>query len=461
MNDYCFALQSYPKCNYERLRDFLVLPCKRKLQYITSSIDKDQVMRETFDKVQTLQQKNVFLLVDEVQIRPTVSISGGLLSGMAENNRDCKATSILITSTGTYWCSQSNTGRKMQAPTYHVLWVVLLLTVSLVAISDSANSLRSMIDNPPSHNIIPLSNIVDNLPVGKPPGLEDDIPGPALTPDELAFQLPPLDYAGEDEVSDPLEDPGVFQGDIWFKDEDERRLMTKAYSSGSPRNAVLHQDRLWPFKEIPYVISSTFSKQQRHLISAAIKEIENNSCIKFVPREMQEDYIHLYKGDGCSSQVGRIQKDQAVSLADACIKFGVIIHELMHAVGFWHEQSRFDRDNYITINWHNIKSGMEHNFKKYEWNFISNLSMPYDLDSIMHYGHYSFSMDHKRGIKTIEPNDGKSKIGQRRGLSKVDIAKLNKLYNCNQAQQTKVTTPPPDAAAGNSALGEFIIIEFV
>ncbi|KAF2346042.1 hypothetical protein FHG87_023202 [Trinorchestia longiramus] len=95
MNDYCFAVQSYPKCNYEQLRDFLVLPCKRKLQYITLSIDKDQVLREIFDKVQTLQQKNVFLLVDEVQIRPTVSFSSELLSGMAENNRDCKATSIL------------------------------------------------------------------------------------------------------------------------------------------------------------------------------------------------------------------------------------------------------------------------------------------------------------------------------------------------------------------------------
>ncbi|KAF2344397.1 hypothetical protein FHG87_024847 [Trinorchestia longiramus] len=95
MNDYCFAVQSYPKCNYEQLRDFLVLPCKRKLQYITLSIDRDQVLRETFDKVQTLLQKNVFLLVDEVQIRPTVSFSSELLSGMAENNRDCKATSIL------------------------------------------------------------------------------------------------------------------------------------------------------------------------------------------------------------------------------------------------------------------------------------------------------------------------------------------------------------------------------
>ncbi|KAF2352767.1 hypothetical protein FHG87_016477 [Trinorchestia longiramus] len=63
MNDYCFALQSYPKCNYEQLRDFLVLPCKRKLQCITSFIDKDQVLRETFDKVQALQQKKVFLSI--------------------------------------------------------------------------------------------------------------------------------------------------------------------------------------------------------------------------------------------------------------------------------------------------------------------------------------------------------------------------------------------------------------
>ncbi|KAF2365967.1 hypothetical protein FHG87_003275 [Trinorchestia longiramus] len=47
MNDYCFALQSYPKCNYEQLRNFLVLPCKCKLLYITSSIDKNQVLMET------------------------------------------------------------------------------------------------------------------------------------------------------------------------------------------------------------------------------------------------------------------------------------------------------------------------------------------------------------------------------------------------------------------------------
>ncbi|KAF2347065.1 hypothetical protein FHG87_022179 [Trinorchestia longiramus] len=120
MNDYCFALQSYAKCNYEQLRDFLVLPCKRTLQYITSSMDKDQVLRETFDKVQTLQQKNVFLFVDEVQIRPAVSISGGLLSGMAEN---MSILSILTTTLTLFAVNPSNllstpqrkTSRRMQS----------------------------------------------------------------------------------------------------------------------------------------------------------------------------------------------------------------------------------------------------------------------------------------------------------------------------------------------------------
>lgn len=95
MKEYCFALECYPQCSYEQLRDFLVLPSKRKLQTIVSSVDKNEVLRETFDKLEKPQQRNVFLLVDEVQIRPTVAFSGGVLSGMAKNNQDCKATHML------------------------------------------------------------------------------------------------------------------------------------------------------------------------------------------------------------------------------------------------------------------------------------------------------------------------------------------------------------------------------
>ncbi|XP_070196711.1 uncharacterized protein [Littorina saxatilis] len=97
MNDFCFAIESFPQCSYEQLREYLVLPSKRKLQSIVASVDQDEVLRKTFEKVHSHkpQQRNVFLLVDEVKIRPTVAFSGGVLSGMAKNNPECRATAML------------------------------------------------------------------------------------------------------------------------------------------------------------------------------------------------------------------------------------------------------------------------------------------------------------------------------------------------------------------------------
>ena len=93
--DYCFAIESYPHCNYEQLRDFLVLPSKRKLQSIVSSVNIDQILKKTLQKVKNDQQRNAFLIVDEVKIRPTVAFSGGVLNGVAKNDPDSKATAML------------------------------------------------------------------------------------------------------------------------------------------------------------------------------------------------------------------------------------------------------------------------------------------------------------------------------------------------------------------------------
>ena len=88
VSDYCFALESFPNCNYSQLRELLVLPSKRKLQIVMSATGVDDVLDKVFKKIECDQQKYCFLLVDEVKIRPTVAYSGGILSGMARNNPD-------------------------------------------------------------------------------------------------------------------------------------------------------------------------------------------------------------------------------------------------------------------------------------------------------------------------------------------------------------------------------------
>ena len=81
--------------------------------------------------------------------------------------------------------------------------------------------------------------------------------------------------------------------------------------------------------------------------------------------------------------VGRTGRQQDLSLGNGCVYTGTIIHEFLHAIGFYHEQSRPDRDSFIRINWGNIQSGREHNFNK-QTN-INSLGVKYDAKSVMHY----------------------------------------------------------------------------
>jgi len=90
----------------------------------------------------------------------------------------------------------------------------------------------------------------------------------------------------------------------------------------------------------------------------AMAEIKGRTCIDFKQRESESDYVKILAGDGCSSYVGRLGGSQELSLANACEPVGVIIHELIHAIGFHHEHTREDRDSYIQIKWENVLPGM-------------------------------------------------------------------------------------------------------
>jgi len=198
------------------------------------------------------------------------------------------------------------------------------------------------------------------------------------------------------------------------------------------KNAVLYQsERVWPDGIIPYVVSQQFSKRQRKMINKAMKQYRSRTCIKFIPRASDHsNYINItMTGSGCFSYVGRNGGGQLVSLDDYCFRrIGTIVHELMHVAGFYHEQSRTDRDDYVTIIWDNIQPDFTTNFLKFV--DVQNLG-PYDYGSVMHYPSNAFSRN--RALATIIPILEDVKIGQRQGFSEIDVLKLNELYGCHQA----------------------------
>uniref|UniRef100_A0AAF5D0F4 Metalloendopeptidase n=1 Tax=Strongyloides stercoralis TaxID=6248 RepID=A0AAF5D0F4_STRER len=202
-------------------------------------------------------------------------------------------------------------------------------------------------------------------------------------------------------------------------------------SNGLARNAIKQKYRRWPNGEIPYTLSSKYGSYAKSIIAKAMDEYHRKTCIRFVPRNSIKhvDYIYIHPDDGCYSLVGRVGGRQPLSLDSGCIQTGTIVHELMHTVGFFHEQSRNDRDKYIKIIWQNVMNGADDQFEKYGINVIDNLNEPYDYNSIMHYGPYAFSANGKRTISPYHANS--ERMGQRIEFSSIDLRKINKLYECN------------------------------
>ncbi|WP_158999468.1 M12 family metallopeptidase [Pigmentibacter ruber] len=188
-------------------------------------------------------------------------------------------------------------------------------------------------------------------------------------------------------------------------------------------SAPVEEKFFWPDGKIYYIIDTkSYKNTDITLIKEAMIKIMDVSNVKFIEIKIedltkQKNYILITDGDSCHSEIGMIGGMQKLLLHNMqCMRLGTIIHELMHSIGFYHEQSRFDRDQYIIINWDNILDKRKYNFEK-KGEFTTRFGK-YDYDSIMHYGAYAFS---KNGDCTISTIDSQSNIGQRSQLSKTDI----------------------------------------
>ncbi|CAF4231661.1 unnamed protein product [Rotaria sordida] len=131
------------------------------------------------------------------------------------------------------------------------------------------------------------------------------------------------------------------------------------------------------------------------------------------------------------------------------MRTAIIQHELLHILGFFHEQSRPDRDEYVSILWQNIIKGTENNFQKYSSADVDTLMISYDYGSVMHYEADAFSSN---GLPTIVPTKNpNAAIGQRIGMSPSDILEVQRYYGC-------VPMPSSAVIRTSTALMSFSII---
>uniref|UniRef100_A0AAQ4RK95 Metalloendopeptidase n=1 Tax=Gasterosteus aculeatus aculeatus TaxID=481459 RepID=A0AAQ4RK95_GASAC len=187
----------------------------------------------------------------------------------------------------------------------------------------------------------------------------------------------------------------------------------------SDRNAVTN---IWPTTRVPYAISSQLAGRTADLL-AAMAMVSEHTCLSFHKRTAEPDYLHFVIGNGCASYVGRMGGGQSVFVGPKCT-VGNVAHEVLHALGFYHEHTRMDREEHVTVLTDNIMEGKEINFQKHWGN---TLGLSYDVLSILHYGSDFFSAN---GLPTIVPLNSVADMGQREKMTPLDVRRVVLLYAC-------------------------------
>jgi hypothetical protein len=216
--------------------------------------------------------------------------------------------------------------------------------------------------------------------------------------------------------------------------EEQEQVVARLRAQGNARSlftdpdlvlqggAIKGESYRWKNARVPFEIAGDLPNPER--VTQAIDHWVSKTKIRFEAKKREDaDYVVFVRAGGCASFVGRRGGKQEIFVGDACTR-GNLIHEIGHCVGFYHEQSRSDRNDFVDIKWQNVDPVMRHNFNQED---SDNLST-YDFGSIMHYPANAFSTNSQDTIVPKRPLPTGIMMGQRDGLSSNDIAAVAKLY---------------------------------
>jgi Astacin (Peptidase family M12A) len=203
----------------------------------------------------------------------------------------------------------------------------------------------------------------------------------------------------------------------------------------------------WDWGVIPYEIAPNFQPNDRVALLAAMQTWMRIAPITFVPRTTQSGFLAITHDEtqnpsepspcfGSLGQIGRGRPGR-LNLGTGCVFSRIMLHEMGHIVGLFHEHQRPDRDNFVTVDTSNVQPNALGALSKITG--AVNAS-GYDLGSIMHYDAYAFAIDRTR--PTIIPRDPSllSRIGVGTEPSETDHNVVALLYN-SQLHESSLRAP--------------------
>nr|XP_034840849.1 seminal metalloprotease 1-like [Maniola hyperantus] len=206
------------------------------------------------------------------------------------------------------------------------------------------------------------------------------------------------------------------------------------------RNAYIGYDSRWPNNTVPYEFNhKDFDEEQQDAIREGMNLISNKTCVKFRPRLPKDKvYVNITgNATGCYAHVGYypglIKGTRVLNYAphppgQGCLKNGTIVHEQLHTLGFQHMHSTYDRDKWIRVIEENIMPEALSFFAIFTSDQVSNLGVPYDIQSVLHYSPLAFSRNGSYTIEALKPYEGL--MGQRDYVTESDWLRVNRHYDC-------------------------------
>jgi hypothetical protein len=256
------------------------------------------------------------------------------------------------------------------------------------------------------------------------------------------------------------------QGPALEPDVAARELRACDATAPSPYGGrALWNPNLWTGGVVPYQFDANTNASEQAAMRAAMNALESVAAVHFVVRSNQANYLAIRDANGNNSQVGMVGGGQTVNIFNWDFQY-IMCHELMHALGVWHEQSRSDRGDFVTINYGNISQTDCGGPCAYNFNIVSgDLIGPYDFDSVMHYDQFAFSSNGGPTITVLPPHQQWADlIGQSDHLSATDITGLVTGYQAAGplawVRKLPATSPTPRAAhamAYDSARGVMVL----